>query len=76
MTSNKQLHAYRAIAIKSTGPRSQVGRARSRVDSRTRSLTAEMLIIVGENAVIRFGRTCKLVLGCEHLKDLALGFRS
>ena len=50
MTSNKQLHANRANAIKSTGPRSQVGKARSRLNSRKHGLTAKMLIIVGENA--------------------------
>ena len=50
MTSNKQLHANRANAIKSTGPRSQAGKARSRLNSRKHGLTAKMLIIVGENA--------------------------
>src|SRR6476661_3348134 len=50
MTSNKQLHANRANATKSTGPRSQVGKARSRLNSRKHGLTAKMLIIVGENA--------------------------
>jgi hypothetical protein len=49
MTSNKQLHANRANATKSTGPRSQVGKARSRLNSRKHGLTAKMLIIVGEN---------------------------
>ena len=50
MTSNKQLHANRANATKSTGPRSQGGKARSRLNSRKHGLTAKMLIIVGENA--------------------------
>ena len=50
MTSNKQLHANRANATKSTGPRSQPGKARSRLNSRKHGLTAKMLIIVGENA--------------------------
>ena len=50
MTSNKQLHANRANATKSTGPRSQAGKARSRLNSRKHGLTAKMLIIVGENA--------------------------
>ena len=50
MTSNKQLHANRANAIKSTGPRSQAGKVRSRLNSRKHGLTAKMLIIVGENA--------------------------
>ena len=49
-SSNKQLHANRANAIKSTGPRSQVGKARSRLNSRKHGLTAKMLIIVGEHA--------------------------
>ena len=50
MTSNKQLHANQANATKSTGPRSQAGRARSCLNSRKHGLTAKMLIIVGENA--------------------------
>jgi hypothetical protein len=50
MTSDKQLHANRANATKSPGPRSQAGKARSRLNSRKHGLTAKMLIIVGENA--------------------------
>ena len=50
MTSNKQLHANQANATKSTGPRSQAGKARSRLNSRKHGLTAKMLIVVGENA--------------------------
>ena len=50
MTSNKQLHANRANATTSTGPRSQAGKLRSRLNSRKHGLTAKMLIIVGENA--------------------------
>ena len=50
MTSDKQLHANRANATKSTGPRSQAGKARSRLNSRKHGLTAKMLIIVGEDA--------------------------
>ncbi len=50
MTSDKQLHANRANATKSPGPRSQAGKARSRLNSRKHGLTAKMLIIVGEDA--------------------------
>src|SRR6478672_11288921 len=50
MMSNKQLHANQANATKSTGPRSQGGKLRSRLNSRKHGLTAKMLIIVGENA--------------------------
>ena len=50
MTSDKQLHANRANATKSPGPRSPAGRARSRLNSRKHGLTAKMLIIVGEDA--------------------------
>ena len=50
MTSNKQLHANRANATHSTGPRSQAGKARSRLNSRKHGLTAKILIIVGESA--------------------------
>ena len=40
MTSNKQLYANRANATKSTGPRSQAGKGRSRLNSRKHGLTA------------------------------------
>lgn len=50
MTSNKQLKANRYNSTKSTGPRSQAGKARSRLNSRRHGLTAKTLIIVGENA--------------------------
>jgi hypothetical protein len=50
VASDKQLQANTANARKSTGPRSQAGKARSRLNSRKHGLTAKMLIIVGENA--------------------------
>ena len=50
MASSKQLQANRVNARKSTGPRTQVGKARSRLNSRKHGLTAKTLIIVGENA--------------------------
>src|SRR5262245_60388738 len=50
MTSDKQLNANRANAKKSTGPQSQAGKDRSRINSRKHGLTGKMLIIVGENA--------------------------
>jgi hypothetical protein len=50
MTSEKQLQANRANAAKSTGPRSQAGKARSRLNSWKHGLSAKMLIIIGENA--------------------------
>ena len=50
MASIKQLEANRANAKKSTGPRSQGGKARSRLNSRKHGLTAKTLIIVGECA--------------------------
>jgi hypothetical protein len=50
MTSDKQLKANRHNSTKSTGPRSQAGKARSRLNSRRHGLTAKTLIIVGENA--------------------------
>ena len=50
MTSSKQLQANRANARKSTGPRTQVGKARSRLNSRKHGLTAKKLIMVGEHA--------------------------
>ena len=50
MTSEKQLQANRANAAKSTGPRSQAGKARSRLNAWKHGLTAKTLIIVGECA--------------------------
>lgn len=50
MTTRKQLEANRANGRKSTGPRTQAGKARSRLNSRKHGLTAEKLIIVGERA--------------------------
>ena len=50
MATEKQLQANRANARKSTGPRTQAGKARSRLNSRKHGLTAKMLIIAGENA--------------------------
>jgi hypothetical protein len=50
MASNKQLEANKANAKRSTGPRTQGGKARSRLNSRKHGLTAKTLIIVGECA--------------------------
>ena len=50
MATAKQKEANLANARKSTGPRSQGGKARSRLNSWKHGLTARMLITVGENA--------------------------
>jgi hypothetical protein len=50
MPTDKKLEANRANARKGTGPRTQAGKARSRLNSRKHGLTAKTLIIVGENA--------------------------
>lgn len=50
MTTTKQLEANKRNAQRSTGPRTEVGKARSRLNSRKHGLTAKMLIIVGEHA--------------------------
>jgi hypothetical protein len=50
MASLKQLEANRENAKRSIGPKSQAGKARSRLNSRKHGLTAKMLVIVGENA--------------------------
>ena len=50
MASNKQHEANRANAKNSTGPRTQTGKARSRLNSRKHGLAAKTLIIVGEHA--------------------------
>jgi len=49
MASPKQREANRANARKSTGPTSQAGKARSRLNSRKHGLTATKLVIAGEN---------------------------
>jgi hypothetical protein len=79
MTSDKQLHANRANATKSTGPRSQAGKARSRLNSRKHGLTAKMLINVGENAddfdelraELMAGHDPQSALECELVERLA-----
>ena len=50
MTSEKQLEANRANATRSTGPRSQTGKARSRLNAWKHGLSAKLLIIVDESA--------------------------
>ena len=50
MASEKQLEANRTNAQKSTGPRTNAGKANSRLNSRKHGLTAKTLVIVGENA--------------------------
>ena len=48
MVSSKQLEANRANARKSTGPRSQGGKARSRLNAVTHGLTARQLVVGAE----------------------------
>jgi hypothetical protein len=50
MTSTRQIEANRANAKKSSGPKTTNGKARSRINALRHGLTAEMLIIAGENA--------------------------
>ena len=49
MVSRRQLEANRENAKRSTGPRSAVGRARSRMNSRKHGLTATTLVIGDED---------------------------
>jgi hypothetical protein len=49
MASRKQLEADRENAKRSTGPKTQAGKARSRLNSRKHGLTAKTLVIVGED---------------------------
>ncbi len=49
MASRKQLEANRENAKRSTGPKSQAGKARSRVNSRKHGLTAKTLVIGDED---------------------------
>ena len=48
MASNKQIEANRANARKSTGPRSQRGKARSRLNAVTHGLTAKQIVVGAE----------------------------
>ena len=50
MTTQKQIQANRENAKKSTGPRTQRGKAHSRFNSRKHGLTAKTLMTVGECA--------------------------
>jgi hypothetical protein len=49
MASRKQLEANRQNATRSTGPKTQAGKARSRLNSRKHGLTAKMIVIGGED---------------------------
>ena len=51
MTSLKQIEANRRNALKSTGPRTEQGKHRSRQNALRHSLTAETVIPALENAV-------------------------
>jgi hypothetical protein len=79
MATEKQLQANRANAQKSTGPRTRAGKARSRHNSKKHGLSANMLIIVGEQAE-DFGQLRaelmdqydpRSALGCELVERLA-----
>jgi len=48
MTSDKKLQTKKGNARKSTGPRTQAGKAQPRFNSRKHGLTAKTLIVVGE----------------------------
>ena len=49
MATEKQLQANRENARKSTGPRTEAGKARSRLNSRKHGLTARLLVIGDED---------------------------
>ena len=49
MTTRRQIEANRANAKKSTGPRTEAGKARSRLNSRKHGLTATLLVIGDED---------------------------
>ena len=49
MTSQKQIEANRRNAQKSTGPNSPAGRARSKLNALKHGLTAEQVVITGED---------------------------
>ncbi len=50
MVSNRQIEANKRNAQRSTGPKTKVGKSRSRLNARKHGLTSKMLIIVGECA--------------------------
>jgi len=49
MASTEQLRANKANAQKSTGPRTQAGKQRSRLNARQHGLTAKLLVIGDED---------------------------
>jgi hypothetical protein len=49
MTSAKQLKANRANAARSTGPKSRLGKSRSRMNSFKHGLTAQQIVIGDED---------------------------
>ena len=49
MTSSKQIEANQANAKRSTGPKTEAGKARSRMNSRKHGLTAEVIVVGDEN---------------------------
>ena len=50
MSSEKQLHANRANATRSTGPRSQAGKARSRMNALKHGFSSQEIVLEGESA--------------------------
>ena len=50
MATSRQIEANRRNAQRSTGPRTEVGKARSRLNARKHGLTSKMLLIVGETS--------------------------
>ena len=49
MASSRQIEANRANARRSTGPKTEAGKARSRGNARKHGLTAEVVVLRGEN---------------------------
>jgi flagellar biosynthesis/type III secretory pathway protein FliH len=80
MTTQKQLQANRANARRSTGPKTETGKAVSRLNAVKHGLTAKTLIIAGESADDFDELRAKLVqelnpqstLECELVEQLAV----
>jgi hypothetical protein len=56
MASEKQIKANRANAKKSTGPKSDAGKAISRLNAMTHGLTGGLVVVIPREAELLYGK--------------------